>query len=191
MNKLDRQRRLARDRKRRYRARLKEKQAEVGIVLDNWYEPRPSPPPIIIPQVKHVCEVCGAESNFNYGEKWYCAQHGADAASKPPESTRPVEPTWPTEPSPTAPPRRLFDTASDRFRPAWWAEVDPNPQPIELNLSPRSVRRTRLIESDGSVFPGPAAGLDPGIYYSPDTGHVDIAAEIEKREEKKRRDSRL
>jgi hypothetical protein len=188
MNKADRKRRLTRDRMRRLRVRTAETAREEQALADvqEWIE-RPSPP-MPIPQ-KHVCIVCLEEAHSDICAKWYCGPHGANACAgtAPPSESAADLPTALTSlPVTTRPEPILFDPRTDPFRPAFWNAMDPNPAPIEIRLNPRTVRRTPPISGDGCHTVRVAH--DPGIAYSQESGHVDIAARIAEMEEQKRKD---
>jgi hypothetical protein len=79
----------------------------------------------------------------------------------------------------------LFDPSTDRWRPSFWQEIDPNPAQIQIGFSPRYVRRNQPIASDGIT--AVRVAHDPGVTYSEDTGHIDIAAEQAQRDQEANR----
>jgi hypothetical protein len=152
-----RKRRLARERARRYRAR--KAAAPDGAEPFNFEEPAPA---VIVPQATRESQVRSA------------FQH-RPAPSAAPAPTLPAAtlPELPDLPTPNRLDPVLFNTAQDKFRPSWWAVVDPHGADIQIGFSPRAVRRNPPVSLSGTF----TAAHDPGIVYSAADGHVDIAAE--------------
>lgn len=137
MNKADKARKANRDKVRRYRARKAAEREETARQVQAKA--------LAEEQAKAVSEV----------------QARAIAAK--------AAPAWADPPLPELPPIRrpdplYFDPASDPFRPAFWQEIDPNPQPIRLPHRPI----TALLHQ-------PVGGQ--GVTYSVADGHRDRAAE--------------
>jgi hypothetical protein len=92
-----------------------------------------------------------------------------------PAAPEPPAPEWkapPSLPPITRPDPWLFDTLTDRYRPAFWDAIC-EPSVIQIGLSPRAVRRTPPIAIADTV----QTAVDPGIEFSISDGHRDLAAE--------------
>jgi len=151
-------RRLGREATRRYRAKKREAaERNAEFVLPD------APPPVLWPQAPPRPEV-------------------------PKPAYIPPIPAALPAPMPEIPPRPSFRPSTrDPFRPAWWADVDPNPKTIELSLDPRVVRRAPPISTDG--LQTVRVWHDEGVSFSDAEGHRDIAAEREQRKAEQERRS--
>jgi hypothetical protein len=131
-----RRRRLARERKARWRAGQPKPAPSDG---QEQFDLEAYTPPVI-EQPARTCKQCQLAATFSNNNGWYCHEHGkaaapvlaADPKAGPAEEILPLLP----RPDPL-----LFDRASDKYRPAWVREMDPHPQPIRLAADPRAAYR--------------------------------------------------
>jgi hypothetical protein len=156
-----RHRRASREWMRRHRARKAE--ATDGAEPFNFEEPAPA---VIVPQATRESQVRAAFQHRPAAPTATAPAPTLHAASLPELMPEPT-------PRPTRPEPILFNTAQDKFRPSWWSVVDPHGADIQIGFSPRAVRRNPPIALAGTFN----TAHDPGILFSEDTGHVDIAAE--------------
>ena len=153
---VSRNRRLSRERMKRYRARQREQND--GNEPFDFDFPAPA---VILPQATRESQVRAA------------FQHRPAAPAPAPTLPAATLPELPDLPAPNRLDPVLFNTAQDKFRPSWWAVVDPHGADIQIGFSPRAVRRNPPVSLSGTF----TAAHDPGIVYSAADGHVDIAAE--------------
>lgn len=185
MNKTDRKRRQARDRMRAMRARRVQAAETARLIQDAIAAAKAEAARAAeadrqriaaeAAALKRRCAICGQPgASCDIGGILYCADH-SKAALEPVTRLPSKTYTPPAEIPLQRPDPLLFDPATDPFRPAWWAEVDPKPQPIALTTDPRRARRSAPIACDG--IQTVTVAHDLGITYSEAEGHIDRAAE--------------
>jgi hypothetical protein len=112
-----------------------------------------------------TCAVCQApNSSTSVQGVTYCHEHGRQKLDCRPAAPAPTDPPLPTLPPIRRPDPLYFDPASDPFRPAFWAVIDPNPKPIQLPHTPLTALLHQPVGSQG-------------VTYSVAEGHRDRVAE--------------